>query len=251
MPTTTSPLVTLDEVKCHLPIRKGNVDFDDRLRSLILLATTQIEQATKRNFTEQEFFAAFSARSNTRRVLDLIGDDRATMQALSDDFHTGGTSQVTRTTTLTLPSFPVDEGQTFEVIYDPFGAFSGNQTFVVINATSYTLDADKGILYLRFPTVRGRRRLRVQFTGGFPATGDTGFETLVAAPDDLKLACTFQTIYLFKKMDRENLGSKENKKAGGTNVRFQGASGFMKGSGLTPEASSLLTVYKALLKGSS
>ena len=104
MAITTKPLVTLEDLKCHLPVRKGNVDFDDLLRSYINLATTQIEQATKRHFTEQEFFATFASRNTSRIVLDLIGEGRTTVQTQVEDYHRSGTSVVTRVQTLTLPS---------------------------------------------------------------------------------------------------------------------------------------------------
>jgi hypothetical protein len=248
MATTSKPLVTVDDVKCLLPIRDGNVSFDERIRTLIITATAQIEQATKRFFERQVHVQHFAARNTSRTLIDLIGDDRSTVRGF-DDYHTSGTRGETNIQTLTLQSFPVDIAQTVEVIYDPQGRFANNSSFIVVDDDNYEVDEDKGLIYLRFGMRRGRRRIQVTFTGGFVAAGDTGFETLsedltTQGFDDIKQAAIIQTVFLFKKLDRENVGKKQDQKQGGQPLPFR------KMGGLCPEAGSLLTAYKAILKGS-
>lgn len=240
-------------MKCLLPIREGNVDFDDVIRTHIFIATRQIEQATKRRFTSQSHVQFFAARDTAKATLDLIGDGRSTTMALVNDFHTGGTTTVITPQTLTLQSFPVLSVPAVEVVYDPLGAFAGNASFIIVNASSYQIDEDLGLLYLRFAMRRGRRRIRVTFTGGFAAAGDPGFETLSAdltaqGFEDIKQAAIIQTVFLFKKLDRDNIGKKADRKQG-VSGRFGQTSDFLKIGGLCPEAASLLTAYKAIIKG--
>lgn len=249
MAPTSSPLVNLQDVKAGLPVREGNVGFDVRLRQLSIVATRQIEQATKRFFTRQAFTQHFSSRDTATRTLDLVGDDRATVQTNIESFHTQGSVLVTEPQTLSLQSLPIDIAQPVEVIYDPLGRFSGNQTFIVVNPDNYVVDEDNGLLHLRFPMARGRRRIRVTFTGGFASAGTGGDESLSVALEaggfeDLRQAAVIQTQFLFLKLDRENVGKKADRKQGGASLDF------MKGAGLAPEVGSLLTNYKAILKGS-
>lgn len=247
MASTSKPLVTIDEVKVLLPIRAGNADFDERVASLIVLATKQIEQATKRFFEKQEHTQFLASRDTARATLDLIGDDRATVMALVEDFHTSGTRTEITPQTLTLQSFPVDTAQTVEVIYDPLMRFANNQTFIVVNSNSYEVDPDNGLLHLRFPMRRGRRRLRVKFTAGFVAAGSPSTlsdDLATQGFEDIKQAAIIQATFLFKKLDRENVGKKKDRRQGGSDADF------WKIGGLAPEAASLLTKYKAILKGS-
>lgn len=246
MAPTSVPLVTIDEVKTLLPVRVGNAEFDARIETLTKVATTQIEQATKRFFSSQVHVQHFAARDTARVQLDLIGDDRSTVMALIEDFHTSGTRTEIRPQTLTLQSFPVDTAQSVEVIYDPLGRFANNQTFIVVNSNSYEVDPDNGLIHLRFPMKRGRRRIRVTFTGGFAAAGTPSTLSVdleAQGFDDIKQAAIVQTVFLFKKLDRENVGKKGDQKQGGQVTNFR------KMAGLAPEVGSLLTKYKAILKG--
>lgn len=245
MASTSTPMIGISEVRTLLPIRAGNAEFDARITSLVILATKQIEQATKRFFTSQVHVQYFASRDTSRSSINLVGSD-SVAQASITDFHSSGVINTVRPQTLTLQSFPIDIGQSFEVVYDPLQAFSGNGTFAVVPSTSYVIDADSGRLHLRWPMHPGRRRIRVTFTGGFLAADTpTTLSTDLAAQgfEDLRQACIVQTVFLFRKLDRENVGKKGDKQSGGTTVDF------WKIGGLAPEAASMLTAYKSLLTG--
>ncbi len=91
------------------------------------------------------------------------------------------------------------------------------------------------------------------FTGTTPTGFSSGFgepdarnqNLSTTAPEDLKMACAIQAVYLFKKLDVENVGSAVDKKQGGPNLNF------LKAAGLTPEAASLVIKFKRLLRGSA
>ncbi len=246
MASTSTPMIGLNEVKSLLPIRAGNAEFDARITSLVILATKQIEQATKRFFTSQVHVQYFAARDTSKSSINLVGSD-SVAQASITDFHSSGVLNTVRPQTLTLQSFPVDTTPALlEVVYDPLQAFANNDTFAIIPATSYVLDEDNGRLHLRWPMHPGRRRIRVTFTGGFTAADTPAtLSTDLAAQgfEDLRQACIIQTVFLFKKLDRENVGKKGDKQSGGSVVDF------WKIGGLAPEAASMLTAYKSLLTG--
>jgi len=253
MPSTSTSLIGIEEVKSLLPIRAGNAEFDARITNLVTLASRQIEQATKRFFTSQVHVQFFSSRDTARRVLDLRGDGGTTEASLVDSFHEGGSTTVVRPQTLTLQSFPVDTVATFEVIYDPLQRFSGNDSFVIIPAINYVIDEDNGRLHLRYPMHAGRRRIRVTFTAGFAAAGTPATLAVDLAAlgfEDLIQAAIIQTVFLFRKLDKENVGKGVDAKNAATGSRAQrGGDQFVKIGGLCPEAASLLTAYKSLLTG--
>ena len=83
------------------------------------------------------------------------------------------------------------------------------------------------------------------FTHGWGAAFLTGALVLTDPPDDLRLAAIVQSIFLWKKLDAENVGAKADKKQGGPSMDF------LKAAGLTPEAASLVVKYKRLAKGYS
>ena len=83
------------------------------------------------------------------------------------------------------------------------------------------------------------------FTAGWGAAFLTGRVVLTDPPQDLRLAAIVQSIFLWKKLDAENVGAKADKKQGGPSMDF------LKAAGLTPEAASLVVKYKVLAKGYS
>ncbi len=83
------------------------------------------------------------------------------------------------------------------------------------------------------------------YTLGWGASFLTGATVLTDPPDDLRLAAIVQSIFLYKKLDAENVGAKRDRKKGTTGDEF------LKAAGLTPEAASLVLKYKVLAKGYS
>ena len=82
------------------------------------------------------------------------------------------------------------------------------------------------------------------FASGWGAGYVPGTATLSEnLPDILKQAAVIQTIFLYKKLDPDNVAAKSDKKQGTS------ATDFLKSAGLTPEAASILTPYKKFLRG--
>ncbi len=253
MASTTKPFVSLDEVRGLLPIRAGNAEHDEKIQNYILVASKQIEQATKRFFERQAHTQYFGSRSTSQQVLDLVNDSWRTDLTLIDDFHSRGTAIEIRQQTLLLQSFPVDTAQDIVVTYDPRSVFDNSITAIIVNSANYVVDEDSGRLHLRFAMHKGRRRIRVTFTGGFASAGDpaTLSADLVAQGfEDIRQAAIIQTVFLFKKWNRENIGKKGDQAQNTKGSRFgPSVADFYKIGGLTPEAGSLLAPYKGQLHG--
>ncbi len=229
----SSPIVSLDDVKIHMPVRDGNADFDDKLTAFIRVATTQIENATKRSFTLQARTELFNSPETSRLVYNFAGSDTG----LIPDVNAGLARRV-RETILMLDVFPVDTALNVDVFYDPNRKFPANTE---IDEDAYFVDGDAGRILLRFPMARGIQFIKVTYTGGHVVADST---LSASAPEDLKLACILQTIYLFKKSNPDNVGARKDRKQGKVNEAQ-----FTRSSGLTPEAASLLVPFVKLLKG--
>lgn len=220
----TTPLVSLEDVKAHLPIRTGVTDYDARLSLLILTATSQIEDATEREFHEA-----------TRT------QDFGTPQTASYDYDFGGTAnesglvQVARPANFTLKTVNIDPN-TLSVYYDPSRAFGAD---TLVDPANYVLDAAKGFLSVRIPMTRTVAGLRVVHTGGYAAAGSPS-SLSASIPVDLKMACIAQTLFLWARVDPMNIGRMAEKKEG------EGANSFTSRGGLTPEAAALLVRYRAM-----
>ena len=253
MAPTSKPFVSLDEVRGLLPIRPGNVDHDEKITNYILVASRQIEQATKRFFERQVHVQYFSSRTTSQHVIDLQSDTRRTDLTTFDNFHEQGLALQIRQQTLLLQSFPIDTVEDFTVVYDPRSAFDSSVTAITVNSDNYVIDPDTGRLHLRFSMHQGRRRIRVTFTGGFLSAGTPATlsaDLVTQGFEDIRQAAIIQTVFLFKKWNRENIGKKGDQAQDKRGNRFGPAtSDFWKIGGLTPEAGSLLAPYKGQLHG--
>lgn len=161
MPNTIIPIAHIDDLKVYLPIRAGNDEFNDRLRSVAIMATGQIQQHTRREFDRRERVEVLDSRDNTRRVLDLDGNADTGLET----FRTMGTRTQVREQILWLGSLPVDLGETFEVRYAPDRDFSDDGT--VVESDAYDVDTEAGKLFLQIGTVRLHRSVQVTYTAGF------------------------------------------------------------------------------------
>lgn len=219
----TVPLISLDDLKAHLPIRAGVTEFDTRLTLLILTATKQIETATDREFDRVARSQTFGTPSTITYGYDFAGTTNET-----------GLLERARPARYTLQTINIDPA-TLSVYYDPSGVFPESSK---LDPTQLSLDTTKGLLTVRASMHRTVDGLRVDYTGGFATGGDGTLSD--AIPIDLKMACVSQSLFLHTRMDAMNVGRESEKKEG------EGANRFNVRGGLTPEASSLLVRYRAL-----
>ena len=220
----TTPLITIDDIKAHLPIRVGNTNYDDRLNLLIETATDQIQTATEREFESASRTEDFDTPITGNYVYDFYG---------TTNEH--GLVQLARPAHYTLRALNID-ANTLQVFYDPTREFPATSE---VDAANLVLDAAKGFLSVRVPMVRTVGGLRVTYTGGYASGGDP-VSLRDSIPADLKLACITQVLYMWSRLDPTNVGRMSEKKEG------EGANMFNTTGGLTPEAQALLVSYRAM-----
>ncbi len=104
---------------------------------------------------------------------------------------------------------------------------------------------ENGTITVNFGASSFSASLPAGFASGFGELDNSNQNLSASAPTDLKQAAIVQAMFLFKKFDAENVGSRRDKKQGGAALLFPSI------GGLTPEAASLVTRYKKLIKGSS
>lgn len=227
MAVTVKSLVTLDDIKEHLPIRTAVTEYDATLTKLALVATRQIERACRRHFTKQQFVELHTARHAFHNVLDLQGGSES-----------GMVTRI-REQTLILKAKPIDLDETFEIRYDPNADRAFDSQFDVIEEDDYSVDPDTGVVILTVKTYHVRDGIQVTYTAGY-AEGVSG--TLSEnAPDDLKLAAAVQTIWLWKRVLPDNIG--------GVDKDSQGQGQPFRSHVLAPVVPGLLTPYVRPLTG--
>lgn len=158
--TTTVPIVGIDALKLHLPIRPGNTDLDDKLRQILRIATAQIEAETRRSFDRVERVEYHNTRDNGYLTLDLHGTAET-----SETYRQLGTRHHIVEQTLYLGTVNVDEGEDITVRYSPTRDFSAADS--VVSADFYEVDPENGRVFLRIATIRMVRSVQVTYTGGY------------------------------------------------------------------------------------
>jgi hypothetical protein len=225
---STAPLITLADFKVWH--RVADTSQDARLQALIVAATRNIETVCRNQFTYGARTEFHASRDSVADVLYLYG-----YSEIASGFSVEPQS-------FSLKSSPVDLTQPITVWYDPCLTFTDVTTQIA--ADRYSVDPDTGRLTLRAGTRQGVGTIRVDYTAGF-AVGDDG--TLSgSAPDDLKLACCWQALYLEKRMQPDNIGLDIDRGEGKT-MRARWVS---KG-GLVEQALDLVMPYRRTLVGSA
>jgi hypothetical protein len=220
----TKPIVSVEDVRSHLPVRAGDESFDARLASLILVATTQIESATGRRFTRQSFTQVFPTIETGRYTYDFANptnEDGLISRPRQVRYYLAGVDP------LASPAPTVH--------YDPSGLF-GEQTLVAPGG--YSLDQATGTIALRIATRDHPAALRVVYTAGYAI--DIPSDSLrVAAPETLKMACVLQAVAMFNRFNADNLGMDIDRGKGGADTGR-----YVTRNGLTPEAAGLVALYR-------
>lgn len=221
------PLIQISDVKTFLPFQSGYSTEDAKLSALVLLATRQIEEFTRRNFTTQTFTELFSTRKNGVLEYSLVGD--------SDT----GLVQRAREQIFQVSGWPL-RATGFTVYYDPAGEFASSSQ---LDSTYYKIDLDRSRFVLLYPTQRTFNGLKVVYDAGF-AIEDGSLAK--AADAELKHACVLQVIHLWNRSKSINVGVTDDRGEGDTMT-----SRFSKIGGLTPEAASLVGRYRKMLAGAN
>lgn len=218
----TTPLISLDDVKVHLPIRAGVTEFDSRLTQLILTASHQIETATEREFAE-------AARVEIRGTPNTISYGYDFAGTTNDS----GLLQRSRPARYSLETVNIDVN-TVEVYYDPSGVFGAD---TLVDSQYVHVDSAKGHITVRHPMARTIDGLKIAYTGGYAVADGTLSDSI---PGDLKMAAISQTLFLHTRLNAMNVGRMAEKKEG------EGANTFSVPGGLTPEAQALLVRYRPI-----
>lgn len=226
-----TPLISLTKAKEFIGLRTANVEHDATITTLIGAATSEIEFALDRKLTLGLTTEFFNTSHTMYQSLDLYGSSETGIanRATKRTYHLGGL-------------FP-DQAQGISVWYDPSYDFLDG-TLLTINK-DYHIDWDNSLLTVFRGTSDTVKALKVEYTSGIAVAGGT---LEAAAPDDLIMACLYQTAYLFKRHRNDNVGltsdravdsQKSNVKAGAWNTR----------QGLCQEAQGPLRRYKRPIMG--
>lgn len=230
----TKPLVTLDEVRSYMAIRQ-DVDMPDvdlRINSQIMLATMQLETALDCEFDYKVRTQFFNPSKAARFKYDLQGSNWSEY----------GVRAAPMAQTFLLKAFPVDMTQPFQVWYDPLYAFD-DQKLLDTGDGSFFVESERARLTLKIMTWPHEQSIKVTYTGGYAVDSVSGTLT-TSAPQDLKMACIVQTIYLFMRLQPDNIGMQQDRSQGKI-----GQGTFMTRGGITPEAATLLWRYKRMAMG--
>lgn len=224
----TKPIVSVEDVRSHLPVRAGDESFDTRLRNLIAVATSQIETATGRRFTRQVFTQIFPTIETGRYTYDF-----------GNPTNEDGLLSSPRAVRYNLTGMDPATSPAPTVHYDPSGVFGAD---TVVDPSRYHISRN-GVLTLRIATREHPAALRVVYTAGYPI--DTTTDTLrIDSPAVLQLACTLQTVAMFNRFNADNIGIDIDRGKGGAETAR-----YVTRNGLTPEAAALVAPYRQPLLG--
>lgn len=229
---TSKALVNLDAVRDHLAVRAGATRLDDRISDLINLATSQIESLTGRRFTYQEHTQYLRTIETPIVSYDLFNTE-----------NTSGVYTTARGCQYTLLGMPVDLAQPFKVYYDRNEVYDES---TLVDANSYSVDADRGLLFTQIGTYDHPRGLKVVYTAGYPIGDDQTLND--TAPIDVRMACTAQVIALWNRLSPDNIGMNSDRGQNNKNATFRQ---FAARGGLTPEAAGMVAHYRQPLLGMS
>lgn len=228
----TTPLITLDEAKAFIGIRPTDTSHDEVLPSLILTATLELEKATGRVFTRKVHSEIFRTRRSGYDAMSLIGSA----------YEDSGLVRRSETQRYHLKALFPDEDVGVQVFYDPSSVF-GSDTLLTSDA--YRMDWDDGILYVRAYTGDYDRALKVIYTAGIEKVGSTLSKH---APPDLKTACKFQTAFLYKRHQMDNVGMAVNRGVVSDKTNINAAHWNVR-KGLCQEAQGFVTSYRRPILG--
>lgn len=218
-------LISVQHLKQFLPVRDGNTNFDQKLLTLIESVSKQIEQACRRTFLKQEINELFHSLNCGSNVYDFGG---------SSD--TGITQRVTEQILL-LKGINLDLAEDFILRYDTYRVFDTDT--VLAQGSDFFIDEENCRVIVSYPTRACRMSFKATYTAGYEEDADEG--GLIGLPEDIRMACVLQCIYVWNKTIPENT-SVANERDGS----IRGTYFTIKG-GLLPDAQALLAPYRRML----
>lgn len=226
----TTPLVTLTELKDFIGIRPTNTEHDGRLALLAQSSTLELEQATHRTFTRAVMEELFDTATTTFYSYDLqgSGDSGVIGRSRPQIFNLSGILPVS--------------ASGIEVFYDPERLFD---TDTLIAAADYHIDWNTSVLTLFRGTYTHTAALKAIYTAGIVVADGTLSAT---APANLKMACLYQSAFMFKRLRADNIGHSGD--AGLITEKTKiGVASWNVQQGLCQEAQGLIREYKMPLMG--
>lgn len=235
-------IVTRAEAKAICNIRPQNLELDDAVDHLIMVASQQIEDAVGRLFTKQVFTEYMATKQTIDTVMDLYGGSET------------GTKSRVRASTIYLRSLNIDTSD-FEIRYDTNRVFGDDS---IIDPVDYIIDEEKGSVRLLFGTAYSERALKVTYTGGWDKVKDDLRSGEAPAPEvfclsadipyNIKEACLLQIGYLHARRRKDNIGLTGDRSTGKGDSFVQTMSWGSK-QGLTREAVGLIAHLKRPIMG--
>lgn len=193
-------LVTLDEIKQYISVQDEDETFDAQLMNLAQNATKLLETFCRRKFAEDEYVDYFTARNSGGYSYDITGNASNTSGILEqEDVQRFG-----------IKGYPVNLEQAFTVKYDPSRAF-GDDT--ALAEAEFFFDESKNAVYVTRALSAGKNVISVEYTAGYSVTEEVGtgddavtYDIISGAPEDLKMACVTQVVFMFNKYREGNIG---------------------------------------------
>lgn len=219
-----APLVTIEDAAALLPIRPGNTSQDAKLTLLINTASALIEQTISRELDKKQRVEIFDAPNTYRAYYDFNNPE-----------NNAGSYVNPRQVRYMLKAFNIDTTATFEVRYDETREFTDDST--IIDPANYTIDAERGIVLLRYAMCEAPASVKITYTGGYAVNAEGNLSDTI--PTEIKMACLAQVMHMFGKFTAENIGKSADTTEGKT-----GGNAYASKMGLVPEALSLISKYK-------
>lgn len=192
-------LVSLDEVKTMIAVgeqEEADAELTDaKLEQVAEWATKLMQTYCRREFAEQSFTQFFDTRGNATYGLDIYGDASNVSGAVGSLNPAG----------FNLKGFPVDP-DTLEVWYDPERTFAAASKLT--QGTDYWYDEEAQRLYVLKAVGKSFRGLKAVYTAGYELGTSETANIITGAPDDLRIACLVQCVYLWNKIKESNIGIK-------------------------------------------
>ena len=225
----TLPLITLAEAKSFLGIRDSDNSFDTVVSSLVMASTSEIESALNITLARAELTEYFDVSRSYATMYDMQGN--------SED----GVVIKGREQRFSLKGFLPDESEGAVVHYDQNREF-GDDT--LMETGDYLVNWTQRLLLVFRGLAEGSQVLRITYTAGITPTTVSAEESLsVNAPYDLKMACTMQTAYMFRRQRSESIGLLEDRGIL-SDKSYSGAARWNVKGGLCREAQGYLKKYK-------
>jgi hypothetical protein len=231
MSMTTLPIVTLATAKTFLNLRDSNIAHDATINLMVIAASAEIEHAIGRTLAQAVQTERFNTRRTSYVALDLGGESES-----------GTVSRATRQSYYLSGLFP-DVTAGVKVWYDP--GFTFDDSSLLKEGSDFYLDWNEMYLTLFTGTASTVKGVKVEYTAGIVPDAGT-LET--NAPADIKLACLYQTAFLFKRHREDAVGMTGDRgvqtKQSNVHVGAWNAQ-----QGLCQEAQGQIRKYKQLLTG--